>query len=54
VVGLKSGPDYIDPAFHAAASGREGVNFDSWAMSPKLLAALAAHATGQSRVRVGT
>ena len=34
VVGLKSGPDYIDPAFHAAASGREGVNLDSWAMSP--------------------
>ena len=34
VVGLKSGPDYIDPAFHAAASGREGVNLDSWAMAP--------------------
>jgi cobyrinic acid a,c-diamide synthase len=41
VVGLKSGPDYIDPAFHATASGREGVNLDSWAMSPELLAALA-------------
>src|SRR5271154_7056334 len=45
VVGLKSGPDYIDPAFHAAASGREGVNLDSWAMTPGLLAALAAQAS---------
>ena len=48
VVGLKSGPDYIDPAFHAAASGREGVNLNSWAMPPKLLAALAAQAAGTS------
>ena len=48
VVGLKSGPDYIDPAFHAAASGREGVNLNSWAMAPELLAALAARAAGQS------
>jgi cobyrinic acid a,c-diamide synthase len=33
----KSGPDYIDPAFHAAASGQAGTNLDSWAMPPGLL-----------------
>ena len=48
VVGLKSGPDYIDPAFHAAASGREGVNLNSWAMPPELLAGLAAASVGRT------
>lgn len=33
----KSGPDYIDPAFHAAASGEDGYNLDSWAMPPRLI-----------------
>ena len=36
----KSGPDYIDPAFHAAATGLPCMNLDSWAMPPDLIATL--------------
>lgn len=38
----KSGPDYIDPRFHAAACGAECFNLDAWAMHPDHIRALAA------------
>lgn len=38
----KVGPDYIDPHFHAAATGKQSFNLDSWAMPPSLIDALVA------------
>ncbi len=44
ISGAKSGPDYIDPRFHAAACGRDCPNLDAWAMSPARIHALAGDA----------
>lgn len=44
VAGAKTGPDYIDPAFHAAACRRPAFNLDNFAMPPALIAGLAAQA----------
>ena len=43
---FKNGPDYIDPAFHRVASGRESVNLDTWAMGPEMLAGLTSAGQG--------
>ena len=47
---FKSGPDYIDPAFHTAAAGRVSVNLDTWAMSPACLQGLVSVAAGADLV----
>ena len=44
VRGVKCGPDYIDPAFHAAATGEPSFNLDSFAMRAPLLTAIASEA----------
>ena len=40
VAAAKAGPDYIDPSFHALASGAPCLNLDPWAMRPETLAGL--------------
>ena len=52
VQAAKVGPDYIDPAFHAAATGRPSVNLDSWAMKPALLDALMGEAASDAEMLV--
>lgn len=41
VAGAKCGPDYIDPAFHAAATGGASINLDGFAMAADMVRALA-------------
>ena len=48
----KAGPDYIDPAFHEAASGEPCINLDPWAMRPELLHALANDHAGDDRLLI--
>ncbi len=53
VASIKTGPDYIDPAFHAVASGRPCLNLDSWAMRRETLAHLLVQAAEGAELIIG-
>ena len=53
VSSVKVGPDYIDPAFHRAASGRPCLNLDGWAMRRETLAAALAEAAAGAELILG-
>lgn len=53
VAPAKTGPDYIDPAFLAAAAGSPAINLDPWAMPHAMLRGLAkAHGKGHDLVLI--
>lgn len=52
VASCKVGPDYIDPQFHARATGRPCFNLDGWAMRPATLAHLVRRATHDAELLI--
>ena len=53
VTSAKSGPDYIDPQFHNAASGADCVNLDAWAMPTAQLRGFASGQDGELMIVEG-
>lgn len=52
VQGAKVGPDYIDPSYHAMASGRPGRNLDAFLAGPELIAPLLLHGSAGADITV--
>ena len=50
--GFKVGPDFIDPSYHALASGRPGRNLDAFLSGPELIAPLFRHGSQGAEVAV--
>ncbi|MEW2354526.1 cobyrinate a,c-diamide synthase [Spirillospora sp. NPDC029432] len=48
----KVGPDYIDPGYHALATGRPGRNLDPWLTSEELVVPLLLHGAAGARLAV--
>jgi cobyrinic acid a,c-diamide synthase len=52
VAPFKVGPDFIDPSYHALASGRPGRNLDAFLSGPELIAPLFRHGAAGADVAV--
>ncbi|OLB73627.1 MAG: cobyrinic acid a,c-diamide synthase [Actinobacteria bacterium 13_2_20CM_2_71_6] len=52
VAGFKVGPDYIDPGYHALASGRPGRNLDPVLVGAELIGPLFAHGAADADLAV--
>ncbi len=52
VAPAKVGPDFIDPGYHALATGRPGRNLDAWISGPQNIGGLAARAAEGADVLV--
>lgn len=52
VAAAKVGPDYVDPGYHALATGRPGRNLDAWMCGARAVAPLAARAGRDADVLV--
>jgi cobyrinic acid a,c-diamide synthase len=48
----KAGPDYIDPSYHAAATGLPGRNLDAWLTGEELIGPLFRHGAGTADVSI--
>lgn len=52
VQGFKVGPDYIDPMYHTAATGRPSRNLDAWMLSPTRIQQMFARASATAEVSI--
>ncbi len=52
VAAFKVGPDFIDPSYHALATGRPGRNLDAFLSGPELIAPLVRHGSAGADIAV--